>query len=124
GDVVMNIVGPPLGKVAILESEFPEWNMNQAMTLFRPDPSVLTSQFLYYFLCEGTLVRDVMHQTRGSVGQVNISLTQCRDAFIPLPPLLEQQEIARRVNALFALANEVQAQVARATTHVDNLTQS
>lgn len=34
-DVLMNIVGPPLGKVAILTNQFPEWNLNQAITLFR-----------------------------------------------------------------------------------------
>ena len=35
GDVVMNIVGPPLGKVAIIPSAYPEWNCNQNVTFFR-----------------------------------------------------------------------------------------
>ncbi|MCS3200440.1 hypothetical protein [Candidatus Bacteroides intestinigallinarum] len=34
GDVVMNIVGPPLNKVAIVPDTYPEWNINQAITLF------------------------------------------------------------------------------------------
>ena len=32
-DVLMNIVGPPLGKVAILPSNYNKWNINQAITL-------------------------------------------------------------------------------------------
>ncbi len=32
-DVVMNIVGPPLRKVAIIPTDYPEWNMNQALAI-------------------------------------------------------------------------------------------
>ena len=30
-DVLMNIVGPPLGKIALVTDQFPEWNINQAL---------------------------------------------------------------------------------------------
>ncbi len=123
-DVLMNIVGPPLGKVAVLTDQYPEWNLNQAITLFRADPSALHHLFLYHFLCEGELVREVMPDTKGSVGQVNISLSQCRDALLPIPPLDEQTEIVRRVEALFAFADKVESQVSAAQARVNNLTQS
>ncbi len=123
-DVLMNIVGPPLGKVAVLTDQYPEWNLNQAITLFRADPSALHHLFLYHVLCEGELVREVMPNTKGSVGQVNISLSQCRDALLPIPPLDEQTEIVRRVEELFAFADKVEAQVNAAQTRVNNLTQS
>lgn len=71
-DVLMNIVGPPLGKIAIVTDQFSEWNINQAITLFRADPEYLSYKFLYYFLCEGSVVRSVTHDLKGSVGQVNI----------------------------------------------------
>ena len=29
GDVLMNIVGPPMGKVSIVPHDYPEWNINQ-----------------------------------------------------------------------------------------------
>lgn len=123
-DILMNIVGPPLGKIAILTDQYPEWNLNQAITLFRVDKEKLLSKFLYYVLCEGKLVRDVMHETKGIVGQINISLTQCREAIIPCPSLLEQHEIVRRVEQLFAYADTVEKQVNNALTRVNNLTQS
>ncbi|WP_434953192.1 restriction endonuclease subunit S [Shewanella sp. HL-SH4] len=123
-DVLMNIVGPPLGKVAVLTDQYPEWNLNQAITLFRADPSALHHLFLYHVLCEGELVREVMPDTKGSVGQVNISLSQCRDALLPIPPLNEQIEIVRRVEELFAFADKVETQVNAAQLRVNNLTQS
>ncbi|TBL93011.1 restriction endonuclease subunit S [Hafnia alvei] len=124
GDILMNIVGPPLGKIAILSAQYPEWNLNQAITLFRVNSEKLDSKFLYYFLCEGELVRSVMHDTKGSVGQINISLTQCREARIPCPSIKEQTEIVRRVEQLFAYADGIEKQVQNALERVNNLTQS
>lgn len=123
-DVLMNIVGPPLGKVAILTDQYPEWNLNQAITLFRPNKEILCFKYLFFVLCEGELVRDVMPDTKGSVGQVNISLTQCRDALIPLPSIEEQTEIVRRVESLFAQADSIEQQTQAALSKVNNLTQS
>uniref|UniRef100_A0A486XUU8 Type I restriction-modification system, specificity subunit S n=1 Tax=Rheinheimera sp. BAL341 TaxID=1708203 RepID=A0A486XUU8_9GAMM len=123
-DILMNIVGPPLGKVAVLTDQYPEWNLNQAITLFRVEPSKLNHLFLYHVLCEGELVREVMPDTKGSVGQVNISLSQCRDALLPVPPLEEQSEIVRRVEELFAFADRIEHAAQAALSRVNNLTQS
>ena len=102
-DVLMNIVGPPLNKVAIIPEEFPEANINQAITVFRPK-DYLNNKFLYYFLREGTSVRSLVNETKGVVGQVNISLTQCRELHIPIPPLEEQKEIVNSVESLLSSA--------------------
>jgi type I restriction enzyme S subunit len=96
GDVVMNIVGPPLGKVAITPDDFDEWNINQAITLFRPSERI-RSRWIYMLLCEGSNIRGIELQTKGSAGQVNISLTQCRGFDFPVPGVNEQDEIIARV---------------------------
>lgn len=100
-DVIMNIVGPPLGKVAIIPNTYPEWNINQAIAFFRPKPC-LSYQFLYFSLLNPQTLAEVIDKTRGVVGQSNISLEQCRNLSIPLPPLAEQQEIVRRVEAVLS----------------------
>ncbi|MCO4205362.1 restriction endonuclease subunit S [Aeromonas taiwanensis] len=123
-DVLMNIVGPPLGKVALLTNQYPEWNINQAITLFRTGNKKLLAKFLYFVLCEGCLVREVLHDVKGIVGQVNISLSQCREAVIPCPSLKEQTEIVRRVEQLFAYADSIEQQAKAAKERVDNLTQA
>lgn len=120
GDVLMNIVGPPLGKVAIIPEDHEEWNLNQAITLFRPK-DYLINKFLYYFLCEGTSVRSVVKETRGVVGQVNISLSQCRQFIIPIPPIEEQTEIVRQIEILFSKAEAILSRYSVIKKKIDDL---
>ncbi|PRD64316.1 type I restriction endonuclease subunit S [Malikia granosa] len=123
GDVLMNIVGPPLGKVAIVPDEHASWNINQAITLFRPSDRVV-SRWIYIVLCEGAPIREVLSRTKGSVGQVNISLSQCRAFELPVPSINEQAEIVRRVEALFAFADRLEARLKAAQTATERLTPS
>lgn len=120
GDVLMNIVGPPLGKVAVVPHTHAEWNINQAITLFRPSNRI-TTEWLYYILCGGGNIAEIVHETKGSAGQVNISLSQCRDFVFPVPPLCEQNEIVRRVETLFAFADRIEARYAAARRQVGQL---
>jgi type I restriction enzyme, S subunit len=114
GDVLMNIVGPPLGKVAIVPATHQEWNINQAITLFRPSDRV-TTDWLYIVLSSGALVDAVAHETKGTAGQVNISLSQCRDFVVPIPSVDEQLEISRRVSNLLSSADRLESQVRMAS---------
>jgi type I restriction enzyme S subunit len=41
-----------------------------------------------------------------------------------LPPLAEQHEIVRRVDALFALADKIEARLAAVTSRVEKITQA
>ena len=82
-DVLMNIVGPPLGKVAVVPNQYAEWNINQALAVFRPIEADI-HQFLYLFLCEGGAIRATV--TKGVVGQDNVSLAQCRALVFPSHP--------------------------------------
>lgn len=123
GDVVMNIVGPPLGKVAVITDEYAEWSINQALTLFRPS-GLVTTGWLYLFLCSGISVSEVLDRTRGTVGQVNISLTQCREFEIPLPSLDEQREITRRAGGMLAKVERLASQIERIETTLDRVSKA
>lgn len=120
GDVLMNIVGPPLGKVAIVPRVLGECNFNQALTMFRPS-DLVTSDWLYYFLCSGHSVSSVVGETRGIAGQVNISLSQCRAFEIPVPPVDEQNRIVADIKTAFARADRMEAEAARARALLDRL---
>lgn len=104
----MNIVGPPLGKVAIVPDTYMEWNINQALTAFRPSARC-TSKWLYLCLCSGLTIRGIY--TRGTAGQDNISLTQCREMIIPLPPLAEQHRLVAKVDELMALCDKLKLDI-------------
>ncbi|MFA0173263.1 restriction endonuclease subunit S, partial [Vibrio splendidus] len=58
GDVVMNIVGPPLGKIAIIPDSYPEWNCNQAIVVFRPIESLL-NKYIYTYLTAGLFLQSI-----------------------------------------------------------------
>jgi type I restriction enzyme S subunit len=120
GDVLMNIVGPPLGKVAIVPDDYPEWNINQAITIFRPS-EYITSGWLYYVLCAGDNIAAIVNETRGSAGQVNISLSQCRSFIFPVPPLEEQEEIVRRIDILFEYADEMATRCNSSTLQLEQM---
>lgn len=123
GDVLINIVGLPLGKVAIVTDQFNEWNINQALVIFRPKTGIATN-YLYYFLRKGYFFRKIEHRTKGSVGQVNISLTQCRNCLVPIPSREEQTEIVHRVEKLFKSIDATQQETQKALKLCDRLEQA
>ena len=53
--------------------------------------------------------------------QPNLNLSKIKSTQIPLPPVAEQHEIVRRVDALFALADRIEGEVAGALEHVEAL---
>ena len=84
-DVLMNIVGPPLGKFAIVDDSFPEWNVNQAIAIFRAKREILPL-YLLYSLMQDDILSPFLQKAVG-VRQLNISLEQCRELQFRLPPL-------------------------------------
>ena len=81
----------------------------------------LCARYVYFALLSEDVQRRMRLSTRG-VAVRGINIGDVRALQIPLPPLLEQTEIVRRVETLFALADKVQAQYTAARTRIDNLT--
>src|SRR5687767_13824377 len=59
-----------------------------------------------------------------AVNQVSINQTDVVTTPVPVPPKLEQDEIVRRVETLFKLADLVEKRVAAATARAEHLTQA
>jgi type I restriction enzyme S subunit len=98
GDVLMNIVGPPLGKVGLVLAEDGSININQAIALFRPACRVL-SRFLLLWLTTETAKRWILQRGKQTSGQVNVTLAMCQALPVPLPSLEEQGRIVARISA-------------------------
>ncbi len=122
-DVIMNIVGPPLRKIAIIPDTYPEWNMNQAIVRFRPKEG-LDYHFLYYALLNPETLDDVVQRTKGVVGQANISITQSRNLKIKVPPLPEQQEIIRILDRLLAREQRARQAAEETLAAIDRMKQA
>ena len=116
GDLIMNIVGPPLGKLAIIPTTLPQANFNQAAVLIRPYKfkEVLVS-YLKVYLEEMSEINSIA--TRGSAGQVNISLTQSQNMRIPIPPLNEVRRIIEEVSEYDILIDSLKQNI----TDIQNL---
>lgn len=94
GDVLMNIVGPPLGKIAIIPESLSECNFNQAAVLIRPMIKDC-NKYIFWFLNEMSEINAI--DTKGVAGQDNISVTQTQNIKVPLPPLSEQKRIVAEI---------------------------
>ncbi len=71
------------------------------------------------------LARDrITAKSKSSAGQQGISGADIKAQHFALPPLEEQHEIVRRVEALFKLADTIEKRVGAATRRADKLTQA
>lgn len=120
-DVIMNIVGPPMGKIAIIPDDFPEWNLNQAMAIFR-GYDISINPYIYVFLNSMIWLKSV--HTLGVVGQENMSLEQCKDIVVTLPPLAEQIEIVCIVENMFEIIDQFESQIQEREKYTNQLMQS
>jgi len=59
-----------------------------------------------------------------ATAQKNINIAILNEVSVPFPPLPEQKEIVCRVEALFTLADQLEARYQKAKAHIDRLTQS
>ena len=113
GDVILNLVGPPLGKVAIMPNTYPEWNCNQNIICFRP-LEIKLNRYIYTYL-KAHIFLDYIDLV-GSAGQDFISGAKCRAIVLPMPPLAEQHRIVAKVDELMALCDQLKTRLADAQT--------
>jgi restriction endonuclease S subunit len=121
GDLLTNIVGASIGRSAIFELD-EKANINQAVALIRLDDEV-NRHYILNVLNSPDLI-GFMYQEKVDVARANLNLEDISNFPIPLPPLPEQQEIVRRVEALFKIADQIEERYKKARGYVDKLTQS
>jgi type I restriction enzyme, S subunit len=98
-------------------------NLNPQLTLVRPLQDVISSGYLRIALNAEFFLNQIRDATGGSA-LTFINLTETKLLQIPVPPRTEQQEIVRRVEALFKTVDALEARYRTAKAHVDKLTQS
>lgn len=64
------------------------------------------TKYLFYYLSEMSEINSI--STKGSAGQINISLTQSQNIRVPLPPLSEQNRIITEIEYYFVLINNIE----------------
>lgn len=110
GDVLINIVGPPLGQVSVVPPTMAEANMNQAVARYRPIKP-LSTKFVAHALMTESIMAWAIRKAKTTAGQTNLTLDLCRRLPVPLPPLAEQERIVAEVDRRLSLIIGVQAEV-------------
>ena len=91
---------------------------------FRIDKNKLLPRYFLYVANSGEGRAYLRSSLSTSAGQNTINQTSIKNLIFKLPPLAEQAEIVRRVEALFALADDIEQQSRAAAERVALLTQS
>lgn len=123
GDILLNEGQSPelLGRPAMFRGEIADACFTNTLIRFQANPSVeplfALLVFRHYmhsgrFRTEGTITTNIAHLGAGRFAEIEF----------PLPSLSEQHEIVRRVEALFAFADRLEARYNAARTRVDGLT--
>jgi type I restriction enzyme S subunit len=120
GDVIMNIVGPPLGKIAIIPDSIAECNFNQAAVLIRPLFKSMNF-FIFWYLNEMSEIKSI--DTKGVAGQANISVTQSHNMKITLPPLHEQEQIVAKLEELMGFCDGLEQSIKESQEYNEMLLQ-
>lgn len=91
GDVLLSIVGT-IGKVAVVPPELAGANITQSSVRIRPNPELLTSEFLELQL-RSPQVRAQFDTLRLGTGVPRLNVSQVRSIRVPVPTIEEQAVI-------------------------------
>lgn len=110
-DVLMNIVGPPLGQVSVVPSTYDEWNINQAIAIFRA-VSGIAPWFICRYLLSSVAQQWLKARSKTTAGQTNLTLEVCRNVPVPLAPQLEQDQLLIALETAISSISQQQEAIA------------
>lgn len=123
GDVLINIVGPPLGKVSIVTNQFPEWNINQAIVMFRPNENVLSKYISYYM--QNTFTTNWLENTsKATAGQWNVKVSTCREIPFPICSIENQEKVIQEIESRLSVADKMEESITQSLQQAEALRQS
>lgn len=89
----------------------------------RCDTTLILPEYLEIFFSELSARQRIMDLVKSTSGQKGISGQDLKAMVVTFPSLIEQTEIASRVEQLFTIADQLETKVASAKSRIDKLTQ-
>lgn len=121
GDILFVTEGATMGFVARIDRD-DEIALAQRTLTLQPRRQLDTSIFLYFMMSK--YFQDLIILNATGSAAVGIKAARFRSLPLPFPPLIEQNEIVNRLDALFKLVDAVEYRVAAATAQADRLTEA
>ncbi len=122
GDVVVVAVGTS-GQAAIVPNNLPRSTLSQNCNKITVDKSLALPEFVLFFL-QIEIAKNQLREKTTDTARPFLSLTNLKETLIAVPPLEEQQEIVRRLEALFKLTDQIEKRVVAVGERAERLTQS
>jgi type I restriction enzyme S subunit len=113
-----------VGKTALVSEKETGYAFAGYLMRLRVDERRAIPAYVHLALESHDVREQVEMPVRSTNGVHNINSSEVRQLEINLPSLVEQQEIVRRAEKLFKLADEIEKQVGAATKRVEKLTQA
>ena len=114
GEVLVNVRGT-LGGVSVATPEMTGWNVSREVAVVPADLDQIEPKYLAIWIgCDATQ-RWLSGVERG-VAYTGINIEDLRELPVQVPPMIEQAEIVRRVESLFAWADRLENRHAAADT--------
>lgn len=121
GEILVTRSGANTGDCCVFPKTVGEANCAD-LVVTRPLSGLLPAYGAIYISSPDGQTRIGLRET--GMAQPHFNIGAMRVKPFPLPPLVEQHEIVRRVEALFQLADAIEKRVAAATARADKLTQA
>ena len=119
GDLLLSRYGT-VGEVRLVKTD-QTFQASYSIAILKSLKNVNLSTYLLLVLRSPVAQDQIQRDIRASA-QPDLGLDHIRRFIIPLPPLSEVHEIARRVESMFKLADAVEKRVAAATARAEKLT--
>ena len=119
-DLLITVTGANVAKSAIVDIDLDEAYVSQHVGLVRlKQPEI--ARYVFICLISPSFGREHLLDAAYGAGKPGLNLDNIKQTPVPLPPLAEQLEIVARVNALWALADSLEARFDKAQAFFDRL---
>lgn len=114
GDILINIVGASIGRLAIFNEEIEHANINQAVCLFRVNSKALAEYLVQYILEESNKNRLLNNQS--ATARPNLSLKNLKDYKFYLPTIQIQKQRIVEITKVKTALKGIQNNISHATS--------
>jgi type I restriction enzyme S subunit len=122
GDILVSITAD-VGMIAVAPLSLEEAYINQHVALARPVSGICREYLAWYLAARDGGQKEFRRLQRGAT-KVGLGLDDIRAVPVPLPPIVEQQQIVAEVERRLSVIEQLEATVEASRTRADRLRQS
>lgn len=123
GDLLLTITGNNVGRTAFVPDRCPRAHVSQHVAIVRISP-LCNVKYVWLWMRSVEHGQKQLQSYFYGYTKPGLNLEQVRSVTVMLPSADEQEEIVRRVEALFKLADAIEKRVEMATARAEKITQA